>query len=224
MRCVITRTRSAFGILSLLLALVTGSADAAAPLPSLRSPDLAQGPYSSMHMLLEKTFLKVDVLTVDVRFGKAVHPRLTELVKGQAYSDELAKQVAAVAIGADDALIQLKFVRDVSLEQWMDGVKENLEQAREAGLITKKVQQRVSQGLPGWFAAVKERGYKNGDRVLYRVRPDGLRTAVVTADGKVLVDRLDGDKDAPRVVMASYFAPKSDFRELLLRSLFKSPG
>jgi hypothetical protein len=224
MRRVITRTRFAFGTLTLLLALVAGSADAAAPLPSLRSPDLAQGPYSSMHMLLEKTILKVDVLTVDVRFGKAVHPRLTELVKDKSYSDELAKQVADVAIRADDALIQLKFVRDVSLEQWMDGVKENLEQAREAGLITKKVQQRVSQGLPGWFAALKERGYKTGDRVLYRVRPDGLRTAVVTVDGKVLVDRLDPDKEATRVVTASYFAPKSDFRELLVRSLFKSPG
>jgi hypothetical protein len=224
MRRAITSTRSAFGTLTLLLALVAGSAVAAAPPPSLRSTELAQGPYSSMHMLLEKTFLKVDVLTVDVRFGKAVHPRLAELVKGQSYSDELAKQVADLAIRADDALIQLKFVRDVSLEQWMDGVKENLEQAREAGLITKKLQQRVSQGLPGWFAALKERGYKTGDRVLYRVRPDGLRTVVVTVDGKVLVDRLDADKEAPRVVMASYFAPRSDFRDLLVRSLFKSPG
>jgi hypothetical protein len=172
-------------------------------------------------MLLEKTFLNVDVLTVDVRFGKAAHKQLTELAKGKTYSEALGKQVADVAIRSDDALVQLRFARDVSLDQWMDAVRENLQQARDAGLITAKVQQKVSQGLPNWFSALRERGYKTGDRVLYRVRADSLRTAVVATDGKVFVDKLDREKDAPRVVMASYFAPGSDFRELLLKSLFK---
>jgi hypothetical protein len=199
-------------------------AAAGAPLPSLTSEELAQGPYSSMHMLLEKTIFKVDVLTVDVRFSKPIQSRLTELVKGKSYSDALGNQVANVAIGADDALVQLKFLRDVSLDQWMDGVRENLQQARDAGLITPKVQQRVSQGLPNWFAALRERGYKKGDRLLYRVRPDSLRTVVVATDGKVFVDQMDHDQTATRVVMASYFAPKSDFRELLLKSLFKPTG
>ena len=191
------------------------------PAPSLKSNDLAHGPYSSMHMLLEKTFLKVDVLTVDVRFGKSAHARLAKLARGKAYSEALGKEAAKIAIPADDALVQLRFVRDVSLDQWMDGVRENLQQARDAGLISKETQQRVGQGLPSWFAPLAERGYSKGDRVLYRVRPDSLRTVVVTAGGKILVDRRDRDKDALRVVMASYFAPGSDFREPLLRSLFK---
>jgi len=215
-------TNRAFLFLAfLLVGVFVGPLVMAAAPPSLNSPDLATGPYSSMHMLLEKTVLQVDVLTVDVRFGKKAHPRLVELAKDKAYSEDLGNQVAKVAIGTDDALVQLKFVRDVSLDQWIDGVRDNLEQAREAGLITAAVEQRVSQGLPNWFGAIKERGYLTGDRVLYRVRPDGLRTVVVAADGKVLVDRTDSDKDAPRVVMASYFAPKSDFRELLVKSLFK---
>jgi hypothetical protein len=48
-----------------------------------------------------------------------------------------------------------------------------------------------------------------------------LRSVVVSADGKVLVDRTDNGKDPPSVVMACYFAPKSDFRELLIKSLFR---
>lgn len=205
----------------LLATLLAGTAAAAEPVPSLSSPDLAQGAYSGMHMLLEKTILNVDVLTVDVRVNKATQSRFAQIAGGKPYSEGLGTQIADVAIRADDAIVQLRFMRDVSLEQWMDAVRENLQQARDAGLLSAKVQQRVSSGLPKWFAAISERGYEKGDRVLYRLRPDSLRTVVVSHDGKVLVDQLQRDKDAPRVVMASYFAPKSDFREPLLKSLFK---
>ncbi|HLV65869.1 MAG TPA: hypothetical protein VKY73_08650 [Polyangiaceae bacterium] len=215
------KARSFLFAACLAASLSVGSVLAAPPVPSLNSPEFAKGPYSAMHMLLEKTFLNVDVLTVDVRFGKHLHPRLQEIAKGKKYSESVGKQVADVAIQADDALVQLKFKRDVSLSMWIDAVRENLEQARQAGLITADVEKKVSQGLPKWFAALKERGYKENDRLLYRVRADSLRTVVVSADGKILVDKLDKDKVAPRVVMASYFAPKSDFREPLLRSFFK---
>lgn len=215
------KTRSLVFAAALAASLFVGSLLFAAPPPSLSSAELAQGPYSSMHMLLEKTFLKVDVLTVDVKFGKKIHPQLIKLAKGKQYSEGLGNQVAKVAIAADDALVQLKFARDVSLDQWIDAVRENLQQAKDAGLITSAVQQKVSNGLPHWFSAIKDRGYEEKDRVLYRVRADKLRTVVVAANGKVLVDRTDNGKDAPHVVMASYFAPKSDFRELLLKSLFK---
>ena len=67
--------------------------------------------------------------------------------------------------------------------------------------------------------AIKERGYERGDRLLYRVRADSVRI-VVSEKGKIYVDTTDVGKDAPRIVMASYFAPRSDFREPLLRSLF----
>jgi hypothetical protein len=215
------KARSIAAVAWLVASLSASTLSAGAPVPSLNSPELGQGEYSSMHMLLEKTLLNVDVLTVDVRFGKAAHAKLTELARGKQYSEALGKQVADVAIRTDDALVQLKFARDVSLDMWMDAVFDNLEQAKDAGLISAKLQQRVKEGLPTWFGALKERGYLKGDRVLYRVRPDSLRTVVVSAEGKVLMDKTDKDKDAPRVVMSSYFAPKSDFRELLLKSLFK---
>lgn len=215
------KTKSFLVLGWLLACLSVAPLVSAAPPPSPRHPDLASGPYSHMHMLLEKTILNVDVLTVDVHVGKNVHAKLLKIAKGKKYSEGLGKQAASAAIAADHALVQLKFARDVSLDQWIDAVRENLEQARSAGLISAAVEKKVSAGLPKWFAAIKDRGYKEKDRVLYRVRPGSLRTVVVDAGGKVLVDRTDNDKDAPRVVMASYFAPGSDFRELLLKSLFK---
>lgn len=208
-------------VAALVASLYVGSASAGDPVPTLKSAEFSQLPRSSMHMLLEKTVLAVDVLTVDVRFGTDIGKRLSELATGKEYTKELGKQAADIAIKADDALVQLKFVREVSLDQWMDGVYENLQQARDAGLISAESQTKVKNGLAGWFSALKDRGYKVGDKVLYRVRADSLRTMVVAANGDVLVDFTDSDPKAGDVVMANYFAPKSDFRDLLLESLFK---
>lgn len=202
--------------------LLAGTIMAAGAVPSLNAGHLAKGPYSSMHMLLEKTILKVDVLTVDIRFGKETQSKFTPLVQGKSYTADLGRQLASVAIQADDAVVQLKFVRDVSLDQWMDGVRENLEQARAAGLISGELKAKVAAALPHTFAALKDRGYKEGDRLLYAVSKGVLDTAVVAANGKILVQKQDKDKKLADVVLASYLAPGSDFRELLLKSLFKS--
>ncbi len=206
----------------LLLTLLAGSLFAGASVPSLDSKELAQGPYSLMHMLFEKTVLKIDVATIDVRFNKRAQSRFAELARGKPYSDATADQIARVAIEADQAVVQMRFLRSVSLGKWIDVVRENLGQARAAGLIDAKLEQRVSRGLPEWFAALSKRGYKEGDRLLYAVTPDSLRTAVVASDGQVLIDKVDREKGSQRVVLASYFAPGGDFRQPLIRSLWES--
>jgi hypothetical protein len=116
----------------------------------------------------------------------------------------------------------MQFVRDVPLNRWMGVVRDNLEEAREAGLISRDVERRVSDALPVWFAALKERGYLKGDRVTYSVTPDALRTVVAAASGQVLLDMTEKGDEARRVVLATYFAPKSDTRGPLLRSLLPS--
>jgi hypothetical protein len=210
---------------ALAVALLAGPPAAAlradGALPSLDSPELAQGPYASMHMLLQKTLLKINVATIDVRFDKQAQSRFAELARDKSYSYALDAQLAPIAIGAARAVVQMQFVRDVPLDRWIGVVRDNLEQAREAGLITKESEQRVGQGIPGWFASLKNRGYQKGDRLVYAVAPDALRTVVVSAGGQVLLDILERDPSVRQVVLASYFAPKSDSREPLLRSLLE---
>jgi hypothetical protein len=191
----------------------------AADLPSLGEAGLASGSLSSMHMLLEKTLLKVDVATIDVKVGPSVQEKFKQALAGKSYSPAVEGDLAKIAIGADRAVIQLKFVRDVSLDQWIGGVRESLVAAEKAGLISGAVRQQVSEGLPVWFQPVKARGYHDGDRVLYRIDASGLRTVAVTKEGQVLVDRTDAGPDKSRIVMASYFAPGTDYRQLLLSSL-----
>jgi len=209
---------AALGLTAVLLspALMAGGA-----LPSLDSPELAQGPYSSMHMLLQKTVLKIDVATVDVRVDRATQAHFAELARGQPYSYPLDAQLAAAAMAAPHAVVQMQFVRDVPLNRWLGVVRDNLELAREAGLIGRDIEQRVSNGIPQWFAPLQERGYQKGDKLIYAVGPDSLRTVVVSAGGQVLLDLSEREAGARRVVMPSYFAPKSDTRELLIRSLLE---
>jgi hypothetical protein len=188
--------------------------------PSLESSDLAQGPYAYMHMLLQKTLFRINIATIEVRVDKPTQARLAALASGKSYSDGLAEQLAEATIGAVRAVVQMKFKRDVSLDRWMGVVRENLGQARQAGLIDVGLEQKVSQGLPNWFSVLKSRGYEKSDRLIYEVSPDSLRTVVVSAGGQVLLDRLDREQGVRRVVLASYFAAKSDFREPLVRSLW----
>jgi hypothetical protein len=181
--------------------------------------DLGQGRYSSMHMTLQKTFIKINVATIDVRFDRQAQARFAALAREQPYSDAIASRLAEVAMGAERAVVEMRFMRDVPLKRWMGVVSDNLEQAREAGLITKEVEQQVNRGLPDWFSALRDRGYEKGDRLVYTIGADSLRTMVAAKDGPVFLDRVDRGASARRVVLVSYFAPKSEFREPLLRSL-----
>ena len=206
-----------------LVGSLAGATMADGSLPSLDSPELAQGPFAYMHMLLQKTILSINVATIEVRVDKPTQARIAGLARGQAYSDALAQQLANVAIGAERAVVQMRFKRDISLNRWMGVVRENLEQARKAGLINADLERQVGQGLPQWFSALKDRGYEKNDRLVYAVGPSSLRTVVISAGGQVLVDRADAEQGTRRVVLASYFAYGSEFREPLLRSLFQ-PG
>jgi hypothetical protein len=208
--------------LALLSAIfVAGTALAGAPLPSLDSGDLAQGPYASMHMLLQKTVLNINVATIDVRFDKGTQSRFAQLAGGKAYSGDLGHQLALAAIEAKRAVVEMKFKRDVPLNRWVGVVKDNLEQARKAGLITTDVEQRVGKSLPEWFGALKDRGYEKDDRLIYAVMPDSVRSVVVSKGGQVFVDRVDPGHEGRRVVLGSYFATGSEFREPLLKSMFE---
>lgn len=205
------------GVAALLLAhtLMAGG------LPSLDSPELAQGPYSSMHMLLQKTVLKINVANIDVRFDRPTQAKLADLARDKSYSYTLDAQLAQVAIAAPHAVVQMQFVRDVPLNRWIGVVRDNLELAREAGLIGRDIEQKVSDGIPQWFAPLADRGYKKDDRLIYAVTPDTLRTVVLSQGGQVLLDLTEREAGSRRVVLASYFAPRSDTRESLIRSLWE---
>jgi len=205
-----------------LLATLSAGVPLAAPLPALEGGDLGQGPYAAMHMLLQKTVLNIKVATIDVRFDKGTQGRFAQIAGGKTYAPDLGHQLALAAIDAKHAVVVMQFQRDIPLNRWIGVVKDNLEQARKASLITREVEQRVGNSLADWFGALKDRGYEKDDRLIYAVMPDSVRSVVVSKSGQVLVDRVDQGHEGRRVVLGSYFATGSEFREPLLKSMFES--
>jgi hypothetical protein len=207
-------------VLSVLpLIVLIGAAQSPNGAADLDLGTLASGPYSEMHMLLEKTIFNLDVLTVDVRFDPATQRRFQQLAAGQPFSDRLVSQIADAAINASEAFVKLEFKRDVSLNRWVQAVRESLRKGWQAGLIQEETYRHISNNLPQWFHAIAGRGFKTGDQILYRAYPDKMRTGLVSARGEVLVDQTDPGSSPKRALLSGYFAPGTDFREPLIRSL-----
>jgi hypothetical protein len=182
---------------------------------------LGRARFGRMHFLLEKTFLNIDVLTVDVRFGDDTAEALRGLAEGRKLDGALVDSLATRAYRAEDAYVEIRFKRDVGLGRFVDAIRTNLARARKAGMIDEESFQNVARNLPRWFAFLEERGIKEGDRILYRVRRDSMRTIYVEREGKVDLDKTD-DGSSPRLaLLGSYFAPGSDFRDGLVESLFE---
>jgi hypothetical protein len=174
-----------------------------------------------MRTLLQKTIFRIDVLRLEVRVDEETRRRIEELARNRGYSDEVADAIAAVAIQAKDAWIQITLLRDVSLSRFVGGVRDGLRQARKAGIITPQNYRHVSQSLPKWFAFLEERELQKGDQIYYRIQGDAMRTAYRGVRGEILLDKTDYGDDPRLAVLGSYFAPDSDFREGLIRSLFR---
>lgn len=193
----------------------------AAQEPPLDTASLADGPWSRMEMLLERTIFRVNVLTLTVRLGPEPAGRIEELVRAGGAAEAVEDSVARVAARATDAFARLEFRRTVSLERFVREVRANLGRAVADGYLGEADARRIGAGMPRWFSFLEERKIREGDRILYRVRGDTLRTLFVAADGEVLLDQTDVGPERRLAVLGSYFARGSDFRLPLIRSLLE---
>jgi len=217
------RCRAGLGAgLALMVALVAWSPlSSSAHTPSMDPSGLARGPYSTLRTLLQKTIFRIDVLTLEIRVDEGTRRRIEELARHREYSRELADAISAVALETRDAWIRIRLLRNVSLSRFVGGIRDGLKQARKAGLITAQNFRYVSESLPQWFAFLEERELQKGDQILYRIQGDAMRTVYQGVRGERLLDKTDHGADARLAVLGSYFAPESDFREGLVRSLFR---
>ncbi len=216
---------SFFTVIVLLASLVqspVGARQLHAQALAVDTASLANGPYSTMQTLLEKTIFQVDVLTIQMRFGPEASKRLESVADGRPYSSELADSVATIALEAQDVWAVLRFKRDVSLNQFLGSVRGNLKRAWEAGIIDAATLDNVSQSLPGWYDFLAERGILKADEMMYRIRGDTLRTMYRAVTGEILLDQIDIGPERRLSVLGSYFAPKSEFRKGLTKSLFET--
>ena len=205
----------------LLTAAVPGLAQLSPPnLAAIDSSSVGRAPYSRMHTLLEKTLFQVDVATLDVWVEDEIAVRLETLVGGERYSQPIADSASELVMSSQDAFIRIGFLRDVSLDQFLDAAAANLKRVLEAGLVTEADFDIISAGMPVWYAFLEERGIRDGDVMRYRIRGDTLRTQFLAVEGELMLDQTDVGPERRRSVLGSYFVRGSDFREGLVKSLF----
>lgn len=197
-----------------------GAQDGDAPVPAISG--LPDAPWATMAMKLEKTIFNVDVLRLVVRVDPGTAGRIEHAVAGRTeYDDDLQTPVAEIALEAPEAVARIEFLRDVSLDQFLDGVDDDMRRARDAGLLTAEGYARVRDGLPEWFGFLEARRIHEGDEIAYHVRGDTIRTVFRGVDGDVLLDQTDVGRQHVLALLGAYFAPKSSFRKGLVRSLWR---
>ncbi len=185
--------------------------------------DLTDAPHATMGMKLEKTFLKVDVLALTIRVDEHTAGSIGEIIEDHTeYVRDLEAPVAALAIAPRTAVAEIEFLRSVSLDQFLDGVDEDMKKAREAGWLEPETFALLGDSLPVWFSFLQERRIQDGDRLAYQVRGDTLRTVFWgTSEGAILLDQTDVGRQRVLALLGAYFAPGSSFRKDLVRSLWR---
>jgi hypothetical protein len=196
---------------------VAAQSPAAAPPPPVDTAGVAPTP--RLHTLLEKTIFQVDILTLDVRFGPETAARLESLAAGRRYSDALADSVLAVVLDAPDAWARMEFQRDFGFDRFQEGMTGSIRAAVKAGIVTPAAYDSIAASIPEWYDFLPARGVKDGDEIFYRVRADTLRTVYRGADGGILLDQIVVGPNRGRGLLGGWFAPESDFREGLVKSM-----
>lgn len=191
--------------------------------PALDTASLGSGPYAEMAMVYERGFLfiRVDVLSLRIRYGDPTAARLRQIGESDLPEPTRRDSAARVAAEATDAFARIRFLRGVTREQFLEATRENLERASEEGFVDPQSASRIAEDLPGWFAFLRDRDILEGDRLLYRIRGDTLRTLFIGGDGGALLDQTDVGPERRRAVLGGYLAPGTDFREGLLDSLLR---
>ncbi|MFQ5678908.1 MAG: hypothetical protein ACE5HP_05560 [Gemmatimonadota bacterium] len=202
-----------------LTLLVLSSAAASPQEPPLDTAAVGTFPHTRMRTLLEKTLFKVNVLTLEVRLGAEDAARIQRLLLAGEGSDSLEDSLASAAARSRDAFARIEFRRGVSLRRFVAAVHQNMRRARAAGYLTAAEYEEIAAAFPGWFAFLERRRIRVGDQLLYRIHGDTLRTVYRDPGGEVLLDQTDVGPERRLAVLGSYFAPGSDFRRGLIRSL-----
>lgn len=205
------------GAVMMCLATSPAAAQADAPVDTDGIAAVTASPRMSTR--LEKTIFKVDVLTVELRFDAATDRRLHRAIPAGAMDEASADSIVATVLAAEGAVIRVRFERSISLDQFLDGLQDSARRARDAGIILPSTFEDIIARSPAWYGFLADRRILDGDEMFYRIRGDTLRTVYRGLDGAVLLDQVDVGRQNVLAVLGGYLAPKSDFRNGLLRSL-----
>lgn len=191
---------------------------AAPDLPAQVPPDAC---CSRFDYVLEKTFLKIDAVRLELNILNGTPARVTELIDGSTRDDELEDSVAAVYLSTDGADLRMTFLVSFDLERFLDGNRDSLNGLAEAGIISGDDAERLYLENERRFAILEESGMKEGDRLEHELRGDSITTRFIDASGVTRIDELRVGPERRAALLGSFFGPESEFRDGLLDQVFE---
>lgn len=215
-----TGTARPAAVLALAFSASTGIAAAQeAPGPDMLPDERG----ATMEYLVERTILKVDVLVLTVRVDRPTASKLAGLLDAESkYSRSEEETVAEIVMGADEGVATIRFLRNITLAQFLEGVDEDMGHARDAGWIEAQTFADITTSLPTWFEFLSDRGIRKGDVLTYHVSGDSLRTTYrQVGESELIFDQTDVGRQNVLALWGGYYAPGSSFREGLTRSLWR---
>jgi hypothetical protein len=177
------------------------------------SAGLGQWPCSVHSFLYEVTFFKIDVAMIEYQLDQETATRTAAISEKFAFNEFTLEKVGNIFFQAETIAFSMDLQRDASCGRVLKGMLSNLERARESGVISKAEHELVSTGLPGLLAPHEERGVLEGDILMFRVQPDGVRVILLGVDGTVLVDSLESGSAWTQGIKGIFLGRGSKLRE-----------
>jgi hypothetical protein len=215
-------------LIGVLLPFVVPQLLAPHPAPAVeRARDVqeAPSPFARIQYKHERTFLKVDVIQLDVTVADEVGREVDRLVA--AYHDvdsgpgapALEDSIADAYLRTPSADVSMLFLRSVSHRQFTGGRDDALEVMVGEDLLTEEEAEALTEDTDQMFAFLRSAPLRSGDKIRYTVRGDTVRTRVIWEDGTVALDEVRTTRRHRLYTMGSLFAPGAEFRNGLLRTI-----
>jgi len=209
-----TRSRLLRAILVVNLAAAGcgGGAGGLAPAP-------ADGCCRELVAVLEASILKIDVMRVRLRVDDATASALQALVGSAPRSPALEDRVSAIYLDSRSASVDTEFLMGMSGGMFLDNTTKAFRGMASDSLLGGAEAETLSAEARSRFAFLTAAGVKPADRLRYELSGDTVTTSYTRAGQMLMHDKQVGDRYR-RALLASYFAPSSDFRRGLLDDVF----
>ena len=184
------------------------------------APDPHAGCCQELVTLYEASIFKVNVMRVGVRVDAETAAAVQGMISTAPRSAPLEDEVARRYQAAQAATVEVEFLMAMSGETFITNTVKSLRGLVGDGQLTAEAAERLSGEARARFSFLAAAGVRSTDRIRYDVVADTVTTDYLRAEQVLMHDRQVGPPHR-NALLASYFAPSSDFRRGLLDQVFR---
>jgi hypothetical protein len=183
-------------------------------------PDPNPGCCQELTTIYEASIFKVNVMRIGVRVEAETAAAVRGMISKAPQSAQLEDEVARHYQAAQAATVEVEFLMAMSGETFITNTIKSLRGLVGDGELTAEAAERLSGEARARFSFLAAAGVRTADRIRYDVVADTVMTTYMRGEQLLMHDRQVGSfhRDA---LLASYFAPSSDFRRGLLDQVFR---